>query len=266
MRAPELVIPDTIPSERYPPLLANWYQGSRARRHLSRRRIETVTGLLDTERGGRALDVGCGWGYNLSLLHGAGFGAVGIDIVDFDFLAARRIAEANGYPITLVRADVSGLPFRPATFDAVTSIETFEHIYADDRVNAVEGIARVLAPGGSLALSTPNYHSLVERGKRFISRMPFLKRLLPAMCYPAGTVSRADYHPYRYHVPIPAGELVGLLERGGFEVVDLRTILFVWKNVPDVLFPVCRAFEIVLERVPGIRRWGSTLIVLARKR
>ncbi len=266
MREPELVIPDNIPPERYPPLLANWYRGSRARRHLSRRRFEAVTGLLDTKRGGRALDVGCGWGYNLFLLYDAGYDAVGIDIVDFDFLAARRIAEANDYPVTLVRADASSLPFQPGAFDAVTSVETFEHIYADDRRDAVEEIARVLMPGGLFSLSTPNYHSLVERGKRFVNGMPFLKRLLPAMCYPAGTVSRADYHPYRYHHPVPAGELAELLDRGGFEVVDTRTILFVWKNVPNVLFHLCRALERVLERIPGVRRWGSTLIVLARKR
>ncbi len=265
MSAPELVVPGDIEPERFPPLLGNWYLGSRARRHLSRRRFETVTGLLGRRWGGRALDIGCGWGYNLYLLHRAGFEAFGIDIVANDFLAARRIAGANGYPAVLACADVSDLPFPDAVFSAATSVETFEHIYCADRRRAVSEIARVTAPGGFVALSTPNYHSLVERGKRFIVRTPILKKFFPAMCYPVGEVPREDYHPYRYHRPVPAAVLVHLFEESGFEVVETRTILFVLKNVPDVLFPLCRFFESVLERLWGIRRLGSTLIILARK-
>lgn len=265
MSAPELVVPRDIPPDRFPSLLGNWYLGSRARRHLSRRRFETVTGLLGQRRSGRALDVGCGWGYNLYLLNRAGFEAFGIDIVANDFLAARRIAELNGYTAAVTCADVSDLPFPDAVFSAATSVETFEHIYHADRSRAAREIARIMAPGGSVALSTPNYHSLVERGKRFLIEVPILKRLFPAMCYPVGEVSREDYHPYRYHRPVPAAELVRLLEESGFEVTETRTILFVWKNAPDALFPLCRALESVLERIPGIRRLGSTLIILARK-
>ena len=147
MSAPELVIPDGIPPDRFPSLLGNWYRGSRARRHLSRRRFETVAGLLGSGKGGRALDVGCGWGYNLYLLHRAGFTPYGIDIVTNDFLAARRIAGANGYPARLACADVSDLPFMSAAVTAVASVETFEHVFGEDRRRAVSEIARILAPG-----------------------------------------------------------------------------------------------------------------------
>jgi 2-polyprenyl-3-methyl-5-hydroxy-6-metoxy-1,4-benzoquinol methylase len=265
MKAPELTIPDGIPPERFPSLLGNWYRGSRARRHLSRRRFETVVDLLGRGGGGPALDVGCGWGYNLYLLHRAGFTPYGIDIVPNDFLAARRIAETNGYPARLACADVSGLPVMNDTFSAVTSVETFEHIYGEDRRRAVSEIARALSPGGVLALSTPNYHSVVERGKRLAVKIPLLKRFLPTMCYPVGDVGRDEYHPYRYHLPVPAAELVRLLDEGGFEIIALRTILFVWKNVPDRIFPLFRFLESILERIPGIRRLASTLIILARK-
>jgi 2-polyprenyl-3-methyl-5-hydroxy-6-metoxy-1,4-benzoquinol methylase len=261
-----LRIPDSIPADRLPDLLRYWYCGNRARRHLSTRRFETVTALLGAARTGRALDVGCGWGYNLHLLHHAGFDAVGIDIVPDDFLAARHVAAENGYPVDLVCADVSALPFPESIFIAVTSIETFEHIYDADRPLAARQIARACAPGGLLALSTPNYRSLVERGKRFIVKVPALKRLFPSMCYPVGAVDRHEYHPYRYHRPLPAEELRRLLDGAGFDVIEMRTILFVWKNVPDILFPLCRILESALERIPGIRRLASTLIVLARRR
>lgn len=265
MKVPEPLIPDDIPEDRVPSLLVNWHLGSRARRHMSRRRFIAVSGALHGAEGGRVLDIGCGWGYNLHLLGSNGFDPVGIDIVSDDFLAARRIADANGAAARLVQADASRLPFEGESFDAVTSVETFEHIYEGDRVEAVSEIFRILRPGCMLSMSTPNFGSLVERGKRFLVRVPFLKTLFPPMCYPSGETSRAAYHPYRYHLPVHRSELEDLLEGNGFERIETRTIIFVWKNVPDFLFPLARIIEAALERLPALNRLGSTLVLTARK-
>ena len=262
----EPVIPSGIPDGRFPDLLRNWFLGSRARAYLSRRRYLEVTGLLRGTPKGRALDAGCGWGYNLFLLAREGMSPVGIDIVQNDFFAARRIAEANGYEAELAGADISALPFAADTFMAVAAVETFEHIFEPDRALAVREAWRVLRPGGALAISTPNYRSIVETGKRAIVRAGFLKRMFPPMCYPAGArVRREDYHPYRYHRPAPRGEIERLLADAGFRVERARTIIFVWKNVPDRLFPLARFVESILERLPLARELGSTLVLLARK-
>ncbi|UCF06674.1 MAG: class I SAM-dependent methyltransferase [bacterium] len=265
MKGKALVIPEDIPSEQTPDLLRHWYLGSLARRYLSVRRFETVTSLVGTGDGKRALDVGCGWGYNLHLLHEAGFDPYGIDIVQNDFFAARRIGEANGYPVTLVGADISRLPFADGTFAAVTAVETFEHIFEPDRPRAAREIARVLAPGGTFVLSTPNYGSLVERGKRMIVRLPVLKSLFPTMCYPVGDVLRNDYHPYSYHKPLHPQELTALLTAAGLRVFSMDAILFITKNVSDRFFQVTRALESVMESLPPIRALASTLIVSAGK-
>jgi 2-polyprenyl-3-methyl-5-hydroxy-6-metoxy-1,4-benzoquinol methylase len=263
--AAEPVIPAGIPADRFPDLLRHWFLGSMARSHLSRRRYREVTGMLRGTPRGRALDAGCGWGYNLFLLAREGMEPVGVDIVQNDFLAARMIAEANGYEALLAGADVSALPFAADSFAAVAAVETFEHIYEPDRASAAREAWRVLRPGGALAISTPNYYSIVEAGKRAIVRLGFLKRFFPAMCYPAGSVKREDYHPYRYHKPAPRGEIARLLEDAGFRVERTRTIIFIWKNVPDVLFPLARFVESLLERAPLARNLASTLVVLARK-
>jgi hypothetical protein len=123
----------------------------------------------------------------------------------------------------------------------------------------------VLRAGGRLSLSTPNYDSLVERGKRFLARNPVLKRFFPTMCYPAGAVSRSDYHPYTYHDPLRREEIEELLGASGFERVSFGTIIFILKNTPGLLVPLARLIERVLERLPGLRHLGSTLIVAARK-
>ncbi len=263
--AAEPVIPAGIPADRFPDLLRNWFLGSRARSHLSRRRYREITGMLRGTPRGRALDAGCGWGYNLFLLAREGMEPFGIDIVQNDFLAARMIAEANGYEPLLAGADVSALPFAADSFAAVAAVETFEHIFEPDRAGAAREAWRVLEPGGALAISTPNYYSIVETGKRVIVRWGFLKRLFPTMCYPAGIVKREDYHPYRYHRPTPPREIVRLFEAAGFRVERTRTIIFIWKNVPDFLFPVARFCESILERTPLVKNLASTLVVLARK-
>jgi SAM-dependent methyltransferase len=265
MKIREPVIPGDIPSEKMPDLLRHWHLGSRARRHLTRRRFVTVTGSLPSGAGSRALDAGCGWGYNLFLLAARGYRPCGIDIVQNDFYAARAIASANGYESLLAGADLSALPFAAGSFAAVTAVETIEHVYEPDRQAALGEAARVLASGGVFALSTPNYHSIVETGKRIIVRLPALKRCFPSMCYPAGEVRREEYHPYRYHKPVRARELRAALERAGFKVERMKTIIFVWKNVPDFAFPVLLALEWILESIPLVRGLASTLVVVARK-
>jgi len=233
---------------------------------MSRRRFSSVnTFLLDGERG-KSLDVGCGWGYNLFILKSIGYEPYGIDIVQDDFYAARRIAEANDFTCNLTGADASALPFAANTFVAVTSVETFEHIYAADRASAAREIHRVLRPGGIFSLSTPNFNSLVERAKRLLVRAPLLQRVFPPMCYPVDEVPRRHYHPYRYHKPLPLDELTSLVREAGFSIVEIKTILFTWKNTPDFLFPFVRFIEAILEGIPGVKNLGSTLVLSARKR
>ncbi len=266
MKIGEPVIPTGIPGDRMPDLLRNWHLGSRARRHLTRRRFDAVTGSLPGGDGSRALDVGCGWGYNLFLLAARGYRPYGIDIVQNDFYAARAVASANGYESELAGADMSALPFASGSFSAVTAVETLEHVYEPDRGAALAEAARVLVPGGVFALSTPNFHSIVETGKRLIVRLPALKRCLPSMCYPAGKVRREDYHPYRYHKPLGPRELRAALEAAGFTVERMSTIIFIWKNAPDFAFPALLAVERVLEAIPLVNRLASTLVIVARRR
>lgn len=262
---PEPVIPDGIPAGRMPSLLENWFLGTKAKRWLSRRRFVAVTGMLPAGKGRRALDVGCGWGYNLFLLGLRGYDPYGIDIVQDDFVAASMIARANGTEAGLCGADMSHLPFGDGAFSAVTAVETFEHIFHPDRPAAVREAMRVLEPGGALVLSTPNYCSLVESGKRVVTRLPLLKKALPGMCYPVGDIGRGDYHPYSYHRPSPAGEIRSLLEGEGFEVTGTERIIFVLKNLPDSLFPAARGFEAVMEHLPPVNLLASTLVIRAVK-
>lgn len=259
----ELVIPPSIPPDKTPDLLKYWYLGSPARRYISRRRLTAVTDSVPAAPGQLVLDVGCGAGLALALLRRRGFQPVGVDLDDDGFYAARRIGEANGLEFKLSRANASRLPFRPSTFHAVTAVEVLEHIFEEDRRRALAEIARVLTPGGVLVLSTPNYWSFIEIGKRVLNKSRFLRGLFPVMQYPTPNVDRTTYHPYRYHLPVPPRRLRKLIEEAGFTVALTKKILFTLKYTPDRLFGIVKWVERLLERLPLVLELGCTILVVA---
>lgn len=57
--------------------------------------------------------------------------------------------------ITRVQADVTALPYGDASFDAVVCSYVLQHL--DDPARAVRELARVVAPGGLVALAVPNH-------------------------------------------------------------------------------------------------------------
>ena len=102
-------------------------------------------------RGRKVLDAGCGTGYGLSILEGAGpAGLTGLDI-DPDAIAAAqgRVEDAE-----VVQGDLTALEFPDDSFDLAICFETIEHLASPE-----EGLAelrRVVRPGGILVISSPN--------------------------------------------------------------------------------------------------------------
>jgi dolichol-phosphate mannosyltransferase len=97
---------------------------------------------------GRVLDAGCGSSLIVQSLNNA----VGLD---FNF-AKLRFLRRHGMP--LVKASSFALPFKDNSFDCLISQEVIEHLPYDE-VLFVE-MRRVLRPGGTLILGTPDYSTL----------------------------------------------------------------------------------------------------------
>ncbi len=102
-------------------------------------------------RGRRVLDIACGTGYGLEILAGEARAVVGVDA---DWEAVRAAVRGEHAPRAIVLGDGARLPFPPATFDAITSFETLEHL--EQRDGFLAELARVLRPDGVCILSTPN--------------------------------------------------------------------------------------------------------------
>ena len=263
MNLPRIEIPPDLAREEMPDLLRHWYLGPRARRHMMMRRFMEVDRHLDLGRGRRVLDIGSAWGFNVMALERMGFDATGVDLVPAQFPVGQRIAAHNQVAFDVAGADASALPFADATFDFVTMVETFEHIYNDDRPRALSECRRVLSPRGRLVLSTPNHASVVERVKRVAVRHGWMRQRLPSMCLPEQGTARDDYHPYRYHHPLPDHEIAALVETAGFRVVSMSHFLFTMKNTPDAIAGAWQTGERLLERTPVLNHFAATVSIVA---
>lgn len=106
--------------------------------------------LLDVRPGSRVLEVGCGGGAFLAFLEGLGHPAVGIDILEDAVAAARKSVSSS----RVLQADAGRLPFEDSSFDRLVTHHLVEHL--SDLPSALADWGRVLAPGGVIAICTPN--------------------------------------------------------------------------------------------------------------
>lgn len=100
--------------------------------------------------GGIVLDAGCGEGYGAAMLTDLAAAVVG---VDYD--AASTVHVTARYPgVRAVRANLVALPLRDGAVDVVANLQVIEHLW--DQSLFLAECRRVLRPGGTLVVTTPN--------------------------------------------------------------------------------------------------------------
>lgn len=105
---------------------------------------------------GRLLDVGCATGLFLNAAHQQGWQVEGVELSTHAAEYARRQFGLSVFQGTLEQAS-----FSAGTFDVVTMWDVLEHVI--DPRETVREVARVLRPGGLLALSLPNPRAIQAR-------------------------------------------------------------------------------------------------------
>ena len=118
---------------------------------------------LGLQPGDRLLDLGCGFGRHAFEAARRGARVVAVDYADTELKEVRNtfgaMADAGEVDpascLGAVQGDATRLPFADETFDRIIASEVLEHIPADEA--AIGELARVLRPGGTIAVTVPAY-------------------------------------------------------------------------------------------------------------
>jgi SAM-dependent methyltransferase len=155
------------------------------------RRHEAVYAALAPRCAGAiVLEAGCGEGYGADLLARVARRVVALD---YDVVTAAHVVRR--YPeVAVARANLVALPLAARSVDAVVSLQVIEHLW--DQALFLRECLRVLRPGGTLVVSTPN-------------RITFS----PGLDTPLNPFHTRELDP---------GELAGLVREAGFDAVEVQ--------------------------------------------
>ena len=167
-------------------------------------KLDLICRKLGLEPGMRMLDVGCGWG-SLALHAAQRYGAtvVGVTLsTEQAALARERVAAAG----LADRVEIRVQDYREvddAPFDAVASVGMAEHVGVDRIPGYVARLHELVRPGGRLL-----HHAIAwNAAERSWDSDTFIARYV----FPDGEL-------------VGLAAMVGALERGGFEVLDVEAL------------------------------------------
>jgi SAM-dependent methyltransferase len=186
----------------------------------------------DRRGGARALDLGCGEGRSARDLATVTAEAYGVDAswtlvnaaaayaAAASASASASASEADGN-VRYVNGDAAKLPFRDASFDLVTAYNVLMDL--DDLDAALEEIARVLTPQGSLAACV--LHPMAEAGS-FDVREPGARYVIDGSYFEEGPY-RLTFERRGHEITFSSSRYtlesyVGALARTGFTVAALH--------------------------------------------
>ncbi len=225
---------------------------------------------LGLQPGERLLDLGCGAGRHAYEGLRRGGRVVAVDSDPAELLGVRAVAASmvggvvgsgqagdgdGGSSVGSVAGDATRLPFREGAFDRVIAAEVLEHVPADQL--AMAELARVLRPGGTLAVTVPRfgpevvnwalsdtYHQVEGGHVRIYRRSALLARLRRA-----GLDLRASHHAHALHSPYWWLRCAVGVQREDHLLVRAYHRLLVWDMT--VAPPLTRVTERLLNPILG---------------
>ena len=198
------------------------------------------------KRGARLLEIGSGMGHLVGQLEDT-FETYGMDLNHWAVKQSKAVIEKTN----LQTASAQELPFTNNSFNVVIIKHIVEHL--PDPQKAIQEIGRVTESGGILILATPNLDSLLKpwKGDKWIGYQD----------------------PTHISLKRPA-EWLGWIEEAGFNLLkvfsdgfwDVPYIRFVPRQIQKLFFGSLGGFQAITGLIFLPRRWGESIIVIARKK
>jgi ubiquinone/menaquinone biosynthesis C-methylase UbiE len=200
------------------------------------------------------VELGCGTAYFGAWLKRAGaHRVVGVDVTPAQLATARRLDAEFGLGLELIEGNAEAVPLADAQFDLAVS-EYGASLWCDP-ARWIPEAARLLRPRGELVFMRPSTVSMLCAP----ATGPTQERLVR----PQAEIYRIDWPPEgedpgatEFHAP--PGELIRILRRSGFEILDLV----------ELLAPPDAEEHPYYDNVPvgWAQRWPAEEIWKARKR
>lgn len=180
---------------------------------------------------GRVLDFGCGLGDLIGKLIDAGVRAEGTDFSAASVERVRQRFEGNPRFGGAVVSHQIPTSLPDAAFDAIFFIETIEHLLDDDLNRTIAELRRLLRPGGTIIVTTPNDEKLNLNG---------------VVCPDCGCV----FHRVQHVRSWSATSLEEFMRRFGFEAAAVQPLYLQntwWKSVL-----LARAARLLRKQLPHL--------------
>jgi 2-polyprenyl-3-methyl-5-hydroxy-6-metoxy-1,4-benzoquinol methylase len=208
-------------------------------------KLRVIEKFSRPEKGERVLDIGCGSGVISDALCSHGASVTAVDGNPDAIAYARRTFGRPGISFQL--GQVEDLPARPASIDRSYCFEVIEHLYINQTERLLRRARDLTRVGGTIALTTPNYHSAWPAIERTLDLMGLVPHL------------DGDQHVTRF----TADRLTDTLVRTGWKVELMTTFCNVapWLSVAG--WGLARKVAHLEDALQ--LKWGSILLAVARK-
>jgi 2-polyprenyl-3-methyl-5-hydroxy-6-metoxy-1,4-benzoquinol methylase len=180
-------------------------EGPAIQRYWHREKQNILKSICMPSKDDIVLDCGCGSGVITHFLSPYCHRVVGVDInEDAIKYASQKFQEPN---ISFIQRSVDELDFSAHYFSKVFFMEVLEHLQEEQGGQLLHRIYTILKPGGTLFLTTPNYHGL----------WPLIEWIADR----SGKVPQMDHeqHVAHYHKQ----KITGILHNIGFKNIRAGT-------------------------------------------
>lgn len=188
----------------------------------NRRRLERLEGFM---RPGRLLDVGGGIGTFTRVAIERGWEAINLEPI------ADAIDYARAQGIPTIQGGVGELEPRRETYDAACLIHVLEHL--PESRKALERVKGVIRPGGLVMVEVPNHGSMARR---------------------ASKDAWLGWWPGQHVYSFTERTLSGLLQRAGFGVLDVSTMVLDWDGLILDHYAYILGLGPLFQRAVGLKR------------